>query len=259
MQDINTFTPPQLAESLLNASKNGDVDFIKEFFNSDWVIGNNLLKFDKFSTSMMENCCSYGQVEIAKILMESEFEKFLNNPHKIQDYVTKASENGHLEVIKYLVNTPTVKIGSNFTTPFWGAMRAAEHGQLNVLKYLLNPTKDYLINSPNSEGKILEAACRKDNIPVLQYLITLPKYNLQQNLEKGFETALRSSTIENLKYFIFDLNIEKNKDVSYIMGKNYVSHSVKLEVEKMFDARDLKKSLQTELPALENKTKKIKV
>jgi hypothetical protein len=259
MQDINTLTPSDLVNKLQDSSKIGNIAFIEDFFNSNWLKNKtNLSYFEKVMTAMINESCSNGHLDIVKLLLGSIFEQTLNNPHSIQNYFTNACKYGHLEIVKYLIDTPSVKIGSNFTTPFWGTIVAAEYGQLDVLKYLLEPSKNYLVNSPNSEGKILEAACRNNNVPILQYLVSLPNFTSPKNLESSFEVALEKGCLENIRYFVFDLNIEKNKYLSKLIKKNLTPSSA-TEVEKMFDSRDLSHSLQIELPVVQNKDKKMKV
>jgi hypothetical protein len=203
---------------------------------------------------LVQNSCNNGHLEIIKILFNSPFEFTFNRPHEIQCFFTNAIKAGQIEIAKYLIDTPSVKIGSNFTTPYFGAIAAAEYGHLDILKYILEPSKNYLINSINPEAQIVEAACRKDNVPILQYLMTLPNYNLQKNLEKGFESALHESNLNNLRYMIFDLNIEKNQNINRYL-KKYKND----EVEKMFIIRDLNNSLQSELISSQNKNKTMKV
>lgn len=259
MQDINTLTPSDLVNKLQYASKTGNIAFIEDFFKSNWLKSKpNLSYFEKCMIAMMNESCVNGHLYIAKFLLVSIFENTLNNPHNIQNYLTNACKYGHLEIVKYLVDDPSVNIGSNFTTPYWGAITAAQYGQLDILKYLLEPSKDYLSNSRSPEAKILEAACRHDNVPVLQYLASLPNFTAPQHLEGAFQVALERGCLENIRYFIFDLNIENNQYISKLIKKNLTSPSI-AEVERMFNSRDLSNSLQTELPALQNKNKQMKV
>jgi ankyrin repeat protein len=254
MQNIDTLTPNELVDKLKEVAKIGNASFLHDFLKSDWISESNIPRFEKLILNLLEISCIHGSLDIVKNLFNSVFEPVINSPHKIQCFFTHASKNGHIDIVKYLIDTPAVKIGDNFTTPQFGAMVAAEHGHLDIVKYLLDPNKNYLVNSIQPESEIFESACRKNNLPILQYLVTLPNYNVQKNIEKGFESSLYKGNLDNLKYIVFDLNIERNSNVNFYL-KKYKND----EVERMFQIRDLHNNLHSNMELNTSVNKKPKV
>jgi hypothetical protein len=254
MKNIDTFTPQEIADKLQEACANDNVNFVKEFLQSNWLIHES--KFDQFMVAMIKECCILGRLEIMKVLFESPFEKYFNNSLNISQFMNYSSQYGHIDIVKYLTDTPSIKINHNSTILYFGTMCAAQYGHLNILKYFVETHENYMSNIPNPEKEIFDAACCKDNnILVLQYLISLPNYNLQKNLAKGFETACEKQALENLRYLIFELNIEKTESI-----KKYLNTYPNKDVEKMFEIRDLNNSLQNNLlTSSKNKNRTMKV
>lgn len=99
-------------------------------------------------------------------------------------------------------------------------------------------------------------AAYKGHLNIVQYLLTsteLKKHaDIHKNHDESFIWACNHNQLEIIKYFIFDRNIEKTKNI-----KNYLYSNSSHPANHMFKARELSDELENELfsDSINNKTK----
>ena len=97
----------------------------------------------------------------------------------------KASEKGHLEVVKYLMSLPD-KIDPSAENNF--AIRwASLYGHLEVVKYLMSLPKEYGIDPSVKDNEAIRWASLYGNLEVVKYLMSLPKeYGIDPSADNNY-------------------------------------------------------------------------
>lgn len=176
---------------------------------------------------LLHIACDEGDLEMVKyVLTSDEIEKHANISLEGNKALINACAKGHLEIVKYLLTSPELK----------------KHANINV-----------------QNGKALDYACFKGHLEVVKYLTTSEdlkkRIDINKNITRSFSSALESNAPDLIWYFMVDLNIEKTPGVERALK----AHPNK-QAEKLFELRDVNKSLQSELNvATENKKPKIKI
>jgi len=159
----------------------------------------------------------------------------------------KAIVNHNLGEIEIMFNDISFSEQINLTKNAGPFNLACAYGHLDIVKYLL--TSPNVKNPPDIGVKNLlgfELACMNNHSKIIQYLTSSPelKYHVNKDdLEDShFNLCLKNNKLEVLKHLIFDLNIEKNKNISI-----YLLQTPNEEVEQMFKIRGLHNNIALDL------------
>ena len=92
-----------------------------------------------------------------------------------------AAEYGHVLIVDYLMKKPGVKVSHTLN---WAFIVASENGHLNMVKYLmdlnngishdLNENQSLLVNPATNNNQAIVSAAMYGRLNVVQYLSTLP-------------------------------------------------------------------------------------
>jgi hypothetical protein len=251
----------QFGIKIFKACGNGDVELIKEFLNSDLA--------EKYSNvpsvrQMISECCDHGHIDILKCIFESpKLKKFSHTSANYNNCYSTACREGNLELLKFTIEElPIVLSGSNLYT---GLMDIVKNDYPQLLKYLFSSTKLNLLPGEFAKGTILSSACEHGSVENIKCLFSLidsagldTKIYLHKNNDAAFETAQIHNHSDILRFFIFDLNMEKTQSIEKILEDNPNGLG-----EKLFKLRELSTNLHNELHEnLENKNengKKLKI
>ncbi len=94
---------------------------------------------------------------------------------------------------------------------------------------------NFLLTSPSVKNKVdihfnndfgLRVACIRKNFDIVTFLLSSPKIkehaNIHANKDEAFYRMLDHEDLPMLKYFIFDLNIEKTKSIEGYLKNNSI-------------------------------------
>lgn len=127
-----------------------------------------------------------------------------------------------------------------------GVSDAIEEGHLDVIKYLVqNNNQEFKLNALLDPQAILYVASIYDQVNIIKYIVEenkLKKLNI--NADETFENAYQQGFMEVLRVLIFDYNIQKNSVVNKCLDFGF---GIDEDVENMFKLRELNKSLNEEL------------
>lgn len=181
---------------------------IKEIIDSDDSVKlNAFLKINNPKNSILHTilykACKSGMFNIVKYLIEST----KLNPHlKIQDGLSftgpifkAAAQSGHLEMVKYLLETCLCDIeskGLSAGTQDTALSRAAAAGREAVVKYLVS--KGANLNPEVSNSDILNGVIKSGHLSILIFLLEAGTKIGRVNLFY----ALTSGTLEITKYLL---------------------------------------------------------
>jgi hypothetical protein len=122
---------------------------------------------------------------------------------------------------------------------------SAWQNDLDAVKHFLNSNAHHHINvSPNSS--LVEFSCDNDYVEIIDYLInhSNPKNKLDMHVNNDylFIYVCQKNSLNIAEYLIFEQNIKKTENI-----KSYLTKWPNVQIEKMFEARDLNESLKQEL------------
>jgi ankyrin repeat protein len=236
------------------ACSQGDVRFITKFLESDLFRYSNQVSV----TNMLYHACFNNKFEIVKCIFESPAARKGFTPlEAIRELIKTTCKKGNLEISKYLLDQPELRdeYNSNSDIPLLSALMSSDCGRLDILKYTLDSFPDNTqLNNALNNGSLINSACDEGRIEIIKYLLDRAKLDIHFNEEQFFRCAYDNNQFEVLRYFIFDLNLEKTKAI-----EDYMAPVFKTEVANMFELREINKSLNENLPVKSNSTKKPKV
>ena len=137
-----------------------------------------------------------------------------------------------------------------------------EYGNLPLIKYLItnDKYKNKLIHSTENFNKEVQEASKLNHVDVIKYLIEESpiknKINIHDDCERAFSLAHKNAAKDVLKYFIFDLNFQKNNHIKYALKQKS-----ECETNNFFEIRKVATELKNDLNEsnLEKNNKKIKI
>lgn len=247
MNELLKLSKSDLLEKGNDASKNGDITFFEDiiefklkkvFINNSYV---DTTPFNLFSIA-----CQNKQINLLEYFLNSpNWNSAFNNFFILSETLREACITENIEVIKYILDEQKIKDKNKLYDFILDS--AAFCGNVNIIKYVLdkfgtNPSIQLaLIN-----GRMLNNACDYGHLNILQYFFE-SKWSknghrdiLQEDL---FKIAHKNNNIEIIQYLIMNLNLKKNKTI-----KKELKDKPSFEVERLFTARELTKSLEKELP-----------
>jgi hypothetical protein len=111
----------------------------------------------------LEHMSSIGNIKAVKDIIENK--EYTCN-ESVNDSVIRAAENGHLNVVMYLITYHQKTCGYIF--PFSALEEAARNGYLNVVKYLAP-----LIHGEKKYDSAMHAAIENGHLDVVKYLLSM--------------------------------------------------------------------------------------
>lgn len=250
---LNNENRKEFYKKLVNACKNGDLEFINEVVNSETV--NQITS--PTPAAMVYQASGYGHLEIIQMIYKSNhLQKYLDKTDLVKAMQT-AFLHGHLEVIQLLFPQLDKFNGHHDGIISLGITEAAMTGKINVLAAFF---EDKLVknnlNKDTVTEKIINIACSHNKLDIIKYVMEKEQYKYfdknSHNLNNTFATALMNENLDVIQYLIFDLNISKTKEINNILENNTDTNFEK--VKNWFKIRDANKELEAELPILNQET-----
>jgi hypothetical protein len=243
-------------------------DFLEVFFGIDksGILSDALEEIEGIilDSFLIQKCCELNCLEILKYLLEychgyrgeytlDELKYQLNEGSLI------ACEKGSVDALDYILNSKEIKMNAKIDND---AMfyRALSNNQVNILEYLFKlPQMKQNIDFGIRSGELLQLACAYSNLNTIKCILNYPEFkdkiNIHIKQDEPFSLLVRKGKTDVISYLIFELNIEKTKDI-----KDLLTRTTTDEIEKMFAARELKAELQIELKEdIKNNPKKNKI
>lgn len=244
---------------LTNACQNGDIDFIKEVINSDQVNSITVPIPEK----MLMRASGFGNNEIIEAIFESPYLKEqISESYSISEAVERAFDFGHVATINLLIQKLHEFDQYNQSIMSYNMRKAVEKGNLNIIENFYEIfCQEYTQGSIGRE--VLRHACIYNKLDIVKYVIEHDNKQALDDFNSNhgfiFWTVMENQNWDIARYFIFDLNMPKTKDLENSL-KNQSENSEK--INNMFNIRELNKSLHNELIPSEqatNNTKKVKI
>lgn len=255
------------------------------------MIDYNKCSQEEINTEFKKSCKSGGDIR-ALLHILNHFNK---QPDNWYEGLISACESGHLSVVKHLVKLPHLNEQKNIDLAFTSACFG---GKIDFVKYLLtsNDLKynadihdkndlglrtacfaghlhvvSYLLTSPDlkehadihgDNSSPIIGSCKEGHLDMVQYLLTSTELKEHANIhareDQAFISAYKIGKPENyevIEYLLFDYGIEKTRHIENFFNSIGEGQSIL----KMFDNRDLEKSLQNKLAPKLGRTSKRKI
>jgi hypothetical protein len=256
MDELLNLSHEQLLDKANEAAKNGDIMFFEKIINLELKEKLNP-SFQPFNITynLFSIACEHNQIGILKYFINStNWSDSFNNFFILSENAREVCRDGNIDIIKYLFNEPKIK-DKNSLYDFI-LYNASCFDRLDIVEYILeNFSSNPSIQMSIMNGQMLNSACEYGNLNILQYYFNSPKFinhsHREIHKEDLFKIALNGQNMEILQYLIIDLELKKNKVIKEALVKKGND-----EVEKLFTIRDLKKSLEENLPKDDNRNSK---
>lgn len=182
------------------ACDNGFLDYFRNKINSDTNIYNEYV---------LRKACQYGYLDIVKFMVDHAANGHFNYLRSISKYNThdnilNASKNGHLEIIKYLVECGYVLNTNNCKVPMF---YASSGGYLEIIKYFDEKNVDLHVNNEYS----LNFACMKGHLEIVKFFIEEKGFNVNSIYDDSSFPLYWASKNGHLDIVIY--LIEKGADI----------------------------------------------
>jgi ankyrin repeat protein len=241
----------EYSNSLIIACKNGHLDIAKYLLTSEDL--KNTKRSDNEIGAALSTSAAYGHLDIVKFLLTDDNVDYIDIFENPNSFIS-ACGSGELEIVKYLLVSPDIKVHVDPQKYVIGFQRACANNYVNVAKYLLEDT-DLLQNITSSTYKeIFSNVRRYSSVDALDYLLKNTYINEHVDINSQFITAIQDKNFEIVKYFIFEYDIKKDQKIEESIKDN-------IEIQNWFKVRDLKQNLNNELiiSQEENKSKRLKL
>ena len=265
-----------LSYLLKKACYENDIDKIKYIFESDvldeifgigksGILSDTLEELEKIilDADLIKKCCELNHVEILKYFLS-----YCNgmNAFTIEDLQSQLNEGAvmacqkdSVEALDYILNSRDIELHAKIDTDAM-FFYACANNCIRVLDFLFKEPKiehemDFAIRS----NEILKLACAYSDLNTIKFILHYPEFqnkiNIHVEQDNPFSLLINNRKEDVIEYFIFELKINKTEDISNLLEKKK-----RLDIEKMFETRDLKNELNFELKDnVNNVVKKIKV
>lgn len=257
MTNYLNLTAQEINDILVKCCEDGDLETLKNLFSSE--VAKSVLAHPN---TILNWVAGHGHLNLVKYLLTSpDLDKNADIMVRNDNPFRTSCQNGYLELVQYIINTPLGRTIDLKTSIRNGVMYAADFGQVEILNYFLT-SPDININDlpsiDNGQNKAFKQAVINNQLNIIQYVLTSPELSKHADIhvdnDVGFENALQLKHLDILKYFIFDLNIKKT---AYI--EESLSRYPNKIVDQYFEMRDLNSDLSENLNAHASFTKKTKV
>lgn len=255
-----------LTDVLEDACEKNDIEMVKYILSSKKIVHqpslNGRREFRATEKTAISICCTNGHLEILDLMLTlPDIEIRVKDLfYQLNSGFLAACQEGELDIVKYLTSSPNLKRHAN---PNYnngeGLCLACREGHLNIVKYLLTSPdiKEKLSVTARKNSPLLEAYTN-EHYQTVKYLLISPDLiehaDPHSNGDTLFYHVLNSDNPEMLKFLIFDLNIEKTKEITRIL-ETYND----VEVNNLFELRELNKELNQNLSSNDINIKKAKI
>jgi len=160
----------------------------------------------------------------------------------------EACISGNLSEIKFLLTSPLLSIHANIHHYSENALfHACDNEHLDVIHYLLtSPELNEHADIHADDAICFTLACEYNRINVIKYLLTTPelkdKIDIHAYDDKAFNIAITESHDELLRFFIFDMKIEKTLMINLLLDTHKES-----KANHFFELRELNDNLNIDL------------
>jgi len=251
-----------LAIKIHKARDEKNYNYLKEIFKSE-EYKKSFISADK----LLLTACEEGDIKMMKCILSSSYKrKELKDYNNIASVIKLACKNNNWDAIFYLLTSPlidrfncSVTDFNNYNLTHVAFAQCANLGNINTLEKLLDTFyESESTNDSLKNGNLLIDAIMEGHLNVVKFLFSSPKtkekLNIHKNDDQPFKCAYNNNHIDILKYFIFDLNIEKTLEIDKFLKKKS-----DLEIDKMFETRSLKNSLSHDLSNRGTTNRKTKI
>ena len=226
--------------------------------NVEACIGNNLdvLKYlfsldENKRSSYLENrsatalsvAAAYGHLDIVSFILTDNDLEYVDLERNSNAFVSACGSN-QLEIVKYLLLSPELKIHIPFEHYILGFEKACENNHVEIVKYLMED-----LSLPNNIGefnykKIMKSICENNCVEVLDYLLkhTYLKENIDMS-EYFINIVIALNQRENhniLQYMIFEENLRITPGIEIALKEHE-------DIKSWFKSRDLINELNNEI------------
>ena len=155
-------------KELLHASRNGDLSEVKRLVEVQHVNPN---AFGALSTTPLHLASEYGHLDIVRYLVEErECDTEPNNFFPAPLHLAACA--GRLDVVKYLIVkgrcNPMCRVKYNSATPL---QLACEEGKVDVVKYLIEDAEVETASRDCEGATPLHCAVRSERLPLVKLLV----------------------------------------------------------------------------------------
>lgn len=212
----------------------------------------------KLKSKALYTACCHNNLEVLKYLLLSGSKDFTR--YSLTSSLVIASIEGHTKIIKHLLCDNMTNL-HDFSKELSVMLNyACEQDNYEMCKYLLESNEiKQRANHRAKKDEALVIACESGSLEIVKYLTTSKKLQTQCNpraqKDLPFKSAYTKGHISVIDFFIFDLNIELDKPLLSLIGKN---KSLKNKVLEKFTIRDEKYNLNKEIIKKIVKPKKTK-
>jgi hypothetical protein len=280
-------TQQEIDNIFLLACSDNDLDAVKNLYNNYPPIKNKTIKsvYSSFlkifkldvpalnihtrSGMGLKSICEKGSIDILKYLIslpefteqskinDSGYDAELNNI--FSEGLFNSLSNKHFEIADLIV--PFIKNQYERSFILNAHLRFLDlclDGNLDGIKFLINnehldlPYDDWIDGKLNSYRAYSEGfieACREGHIDIVQYFTSSHELSTHVNLKK-IDESFEIKNIEIIRYFIFDLNINKNHPIF-----NKIIYP-KEEIDKLLEKRELFNKLSNNIPEQDSTSRK---
>lgn len=245
--DNPEFSQKELVNEVIKACEIGDLDKVKDLIPKvSFQLPYNEKNAD--AKEIFIKACLSGNLDIVKFLIDNPHSSSTMNYslfiEEALTYITDTANSKNYNIIPYLLKEPNLNRPYNIKS-ILGLLIANTVLQDNVslLNAFLNlddPTNHNIADWPIQH--IVKMGCVNDNSKIIKHFFTTPYLQKKLCPVFTFKEACLKKNYELQRLFIFDLNIEKTEDITkYLKNGNY------LDVEELFNLRELNTSLSKEL------------
>jgi hypothetical protein len=242
----------ELNAKVYKACGENDVEFMSQYLNSTQYKESSISPYN-----LILLACKNHSVEILSSIFNSPYKRDkLENWDDVNSFIKMGVASGNLEIVHFLLKNPMV-LETNSHAVELAATHASINGNLQILESLIDsyPQDEHLSHSLKN-GSIFIDSISSGHLKLVDFLINSPKVktDIHLNEDQPFKCAYNSSQLAILEYFIVDLNIEKTDNIIEHLNANSDT-----KINKLFELRELHKSLDEELPQKIYVNKKAKI
>jgi hypothetical protein len=179
-----------------------------------------------------------------------------NNQHSINHALILACINNELDVVKFCLTSPELKLHADIHADEDEPLRnACKFGHLDIVKYLVASPEIKEHACPQHPDNIfIYSAYDNNRVEIIKYLLGSPevinKPDIHINNDETFIYCTQYKVYDIVNCLIFDLNIEKTNNIN-----EFLTNHPDEKITSWFNLRDLNKELNESLDINESQKK----